>query len=1045
MRKLLLMSFVMVLALLQQAYAQSRTVTGTVTDQGTSQGLPGVAVIVKGTTVGTTTGADGSYSITVPAEGSTLVFRFIGYQTTERTIGNASTINVALGTDTKQLSEVVVTGVGVATERKKVAIAVETVTAEDMPKVSSASIDQALVGKVAGAQISSISGQPGQQAAILLRGINSLGSSQPMILVDGVQVSTTNNQNGSASNLSSRLADLDLSNVERVEVIQGAAAGTIYGAQGANGVIQIFTKKGQRGQKPAINVSSRVAFDNPITGNLKFAENHYFNTDDDGYILDASGNRLQRTEDGAIAQPGIPVINGATLNNKPYREQTYNQLDQVFRSNAMTTNNSVGISGGGEAIDYAVNLSHLNQESAINGRLERSNLSANIGAELFKNFTVRSITQLIYSDNSTGGINGQNNIYSGIGAALLSRRYWDLTYQNPAGQYVINPEGQNSVNPFYTQQFRDYSAENTRIVQNFNFNYKFNRFLELDYKYGIDNYRYDFTDYVKYQGDVTTPGTPLPSIDGRITRTGTNETTQNSLLTAFIKTNFEEDFNLNVPIQTTTHLAYDYRRVHSHQLQAQGTGFASFPPYTIRNANTKSNDEVFSEFITYGYLINQRLDYGSLFGVSGGVRVDYSSAFGAGSDAFVFPRADAYVNVGDFITSNTLTALKLRAAYGQAGIQPSPYARRITLNSGNIGEGSYLALQSIANNANLNVQVSEESEVGADIGFTFGNSNWFNRITLNATYWKRTSEDVIYNIDLAPSSGASGITDNAITLKASGFQLGLDADVYSGENFSWTFGTRFGTQETLVDKISNGMPIALGAGGSGQFTITEGERLGAFFGKKPLSSIDQTNAEGVPYLNQANAANYEVVNGMVVNKETKAVQFTSDNHAIGDPTPKFNMSFINSFNIYRNLSVNVQVDWVYGNDIYNQTKQWMYRDLVDGDLDNEITVGGVSGAYVNFYNSLYNTNTTNAYFVEKGSFARLRDLSVSYDLGNIINVGFIRSLQLTASGRNLFTITNYSGMDPEAGASLNDPLRRGLDLHAFPNMKTIQFGVNIGL
>jgi outer membrane cobalamin receptor len=209
-----------------------RTVTGTVTGEEDATPVPGVNVIVKGTSVGTVTDIDGKYQIGVPEDGGTLVFSFIGLATEEVEIGNQSTIDMVMTADIRQLTEIVVTGVGTAVDKRKVGISVEAVKGSDVVNSQAAAdLSQALIGKVPGATIQSVSGQPGQQQNIILRGINSLSSTQPMILVDGVQINTDNNANGSAGNLSSRLADLDLTNIERVEVVQGAAAATIYGAQ----------------------------------------------------------------------------------------------------------------------------------------------------------------------------------------------------------------------------------------------------------------------------------------------------------------------------------------------------------------------------------------------------------------------------------------------------------------------------------------------------------------------------------------------------------------------------------------------------------------------------------------------------------------------------------------------------------------------------------------------------------------------------------------------------------------------------------------------
>ena len=245
MKKSVLRCILLLLIFAGQAYAQDRTITGTLTASEDGNPLPGVSVKVKGSSVGTSTGADGKFSLRVPSGSNTLTFTYIGYQTQDVSIPSSNLMIVRLRVDATQLSEVVVTGVGVATSRAKLGVAVESVSAKDLPAASSASIDQALVGKIAGAQITSSNGSPGAPVNILLRGINTLNrGTSPMILLDGMEVKTD-------------LNSLDLNTIDRVEVVQGAASGSIYGAQGANGVIQIFTKKGKQGIQ--VDVSSNYS------------------------------------------------------------------------------------------------------------------------------------------------------------------------------------------------------------------------------------------------------------------------------------------------------------------------------------------------------------------------------------------------------------------------------------------------------------------------------------------------------------------------------------------------------------------------------------------------------------------------------------------------------------------------------------------------------------------------------------------------------------------------------------------------------------------
>ena len=1050
----MLLAFLLLLA--SQLLAQKRTVNGKVTDeQGTP--LSNASVMIKGTKTGTKTDAQGNFSLQVPPTATTLVVTFVGKQAFELPLTGDATYTIRLLPSSDELAEVVVTGVGVATSKRKVAISVETVSAKDLPKVSQASIDQALVGKIPGAQISSISGQPGQQAAILLRGINTLGTTQPMIMVDGVQINATNNRNGSladdnqgtntqaATNVSSRLSDLDLSNIERVEVIQGAAAATIYGAQGANGVIQIFTKRGSRSGKTNITFGSRVSFDNVLRGKLQLADKHFYVTDSEGYIVSNNNQRLAvNTRTGQTLEPRLPASLFTAVNDKPYKEKLYDNIGAAFRDNAPTFNNSITVSGGKDKYDYALTLSHMKQESIFSGNYKRTNLSLNLGAELFKNFSIRSTTQAIYSDNTTGGITGQNNIYSPMQSVFLTRRYLDITRKDSIGNPVVNAQvGETNINPLYTREFRQWRAENTRIIQNFGFNYKPFRFLELDYKFGLDNYRYDYSDLIRYQLNTLTPTLGIAPLNGRLTYDNFNETFRNSLLTVFLKTNLERDFNLQIPLSSTTQISYDYRKNNYRNVTVQGTGFTPFPPNNL-NGTTPAIAEENTTFVTFGYLVNQRFDYAELLGVSAGVRVDYSSAFGAGSKAFTFPRADAYFRLSQLMKSETVRELKLRAAWGKAGIQPTAYARFITLISGNFGSTGYLALKQTANNPLLDVEVSTEGEIGVDASIRIGRGSSLQNVRFSATYWDKKSESVIRAVDLAPSTGVIKILTNAIDLSSNGIQASLDLDVVNKNNFSWDFGIRFGSSRSIVSKISNGKDIALGGTGTGQFVLKEGYSIGSFFGFRPLSDLNQMNSQKQRYIPEAQVSNYEVVNGYVVNKTTKAVQFTNELEPIGDPNPDFNMSFINSFTLYRNFSVTTQLDWVYGNQIYNQTRQWLYRDYLSADFDVPVNINGENKAWVNYYTSLYNTNNPSSHFVEDGSFLRLRELTLNYNFTKLLKSRYVNNAQLSVSGRNLFTITGYSGMDPEAAASLNNPLRRGVDLFSFPNFRTYQVALTLG-
>ncbi len=368
--------------------------TGKITSADDNQVIPGVSVVIKGTTRGTASDAEGNYSIAVPSNGATLVFSFVGSLTKEVAVGNQSVLNVALASDARQLTEVVVTGVGVATTKAKLGIAVESVSAKDLPPTPSASIDQALVGKIAGAQIVSANGTPGARANILLRGINTVNrGTAPIVLLDGIQVGATD------------LNTLDLSSIERVEVVQGAAASTLYGAQGANGVIQLFSKRGQEGPI-RVNFANSYAENTYLNiGNVHKADKHAFVTDASNNVIGVSGNPVTLNPNTLHWSENVQY-NALDVNsnaNKPYdKNLKYYDHFATFLTPSKTINNSVNVSGGSSASDFSITLSNNYQSSPIrnNGDFNRTNLVSNIGVTLAKNLKLRSVTQLVYTRNS---------------------------------------------------------------------------------------------------------------------------------------------------------------------------------------------------------------------------------------------------------------------------------------------------------------------------------------------------------------------------------------------------------------------------------------------------------------------------------------------------------------------------------------------------------------------------------------------------------------------------------------------------------------------
>jgi TonB-linked SusC/RagA family outer membrane protein len=1107
MRKKLLWSLLASCLFFGTAMAQNPTVNGRVTDEK-GDPISGASVQVKGTRTGTTVNTDGTFTLKA-ANGASLVISALGYES--KTVAAAANVTVKLATDVKALSEVVVTGSGVATSRKKLGISTESITSAKLPIVPAASIDQALIGKIPGAQISSVSGNPGDQVNIVLRGINTVqGGTRPLVLLDGVEVPFTS------------LTTIDLTQVDRVEVVQGAASASLYGAQGANGVIQIFTKKGQKG-KMNVNVSSSLANSTFInSGNFGKAQLH-------GYLTDANGNIIAQNAGSGYAAGDVlkvdpvlgsilgsgslayaygsnigtnPAAPGETQNytrygildprnqfNKPYvgALKYHDHFAEIFQD-AQTLNNTININGGGDKNDFSLTVSNNHQNSPFlrnNGALDRTNITANIGAEVFKNFTIRSITNIAYTANdmhpglgAPGGIGyGYGTQNAGVGQIygfLNTSPFLSIADTVVGGKHPVYQKASfvsiNAGNPYYRTDYSSGNSKKYDIIQNFEANYKINKNIVLNAKYGV-SYKNENDIWTYYNQSLDASSNYYGSWasyqngndnTGEIDNFQYSLTKQNFNANAVITTDFQRDFGLKIPITTSTLVGFDYRKSQYKELDGYGLSLGLNPPFTLNSTQSQVINYDYNEtFATYGYVVDQKIDWANHAGVTGGFRTDYSSAFGAGSKPFTFPHYNGYVNLESFKffdgISNTITAWKLRAAYGQAGIQPGAFDRYPVLNLQATGSQVAYTNQSSAKNPNLGVEVSSETEFGTDISLGLLKSgNWFRSLNASFTYWKRATDNAIFAQNVPPSTGGTSLLTNAIGLSSNGIQFSVNIPVVTTKNFAWDFTTNWGHQVSTIDKVEGGDIPLTSYAGSTSLALVAGRKIGEIYGYKALTSIGQLRADGkTPFIDPAKQAGYEIVNGRVVNTATKAIYFSDEATSFGDPNPTFTSSFINNFTFKQAITFGFQFDWVNGAHLYEQTKEWMYRDGISSDFAKPVTIGGQTGAWSAYYASAYyalgNTakgvgnNTTKDYFYQDASFVRLRNISLGVDLAKFTDIKWAKKAQLVLSGRNLLTFTKYDGLDPEisSGAS-NSSYDRGVDHSTIPNMKSFQISLNLG-
>jgi TonB-dependent starch-binding outer membrane protein SusC len=1043
MRRPLLVALVILFACMQGIAQTVITVNGKVTDEKGAS-IAGATITEKGTHNATTTLEDGTFNLKTKPKAK-LIISYVGYEPYEADA--RSGLKVGLIPNSQALSDVVVTGVGVATSKKKVPIDVATVSAKDFAPSVTTNVQQALDGQIAGANIQQTSGTPGAGFNITLRGINSLDGTQPLIMVDGVEMDNLNN--------------IDPSVVDHIEVVKGPAGGMLYGAQGANGVIQIFTKKGSLNGKTNITFNSKVSVDNVLRGKHPIlSTHHHFLTDANNNLLDQNGKIVAMNATGEWSDPSPPnySTDPNIQNDKTFNIPIYDHIKQGFRQ-ALTFANSISLTGGSSTTDYAVTASQLNQQDVLSNAFSRSNVSVNLGLHPFKGFTFRTVTQ---------GIAGYNNLVAGDRFNMLTAYpFINFKWKDSTGHYPFKTNNSSGgYNTLSENQWHTNNNQTLELFQNFDFNYKFPRFLELDLKYGLDYTSTDGKSYYMNQSSVLQTGQYWgPSPAGAITNNFQRQFNQNGLYSAFFRTDFDKDFHSKLPIKTTTEFAYDYRRYDYREYYAEGIGLPTYPPASISNAATQTAGDDYQTSVTYGWLLNQTIDYANLFGISGGVRSDYGSAFGAAYKAATFPRGTIYFRPSELMEGQQtwLPDWKIRAAYGAAGIQPQAYDRQLTLNSNPLGNSVVsLSLPSRATNDSLRLLTNYELEIGTDATFVPFQGEWLHRIVFSGSYWHRESKDIYQNASVAPSTGYATRLDNLSTIVSHGVDLSLDATVYNGPKVTWNISARWGYSKAIVTKIAGGQDIV-----ESGFAVKQGKELGLFYVETPVKKINQLMPDGkTPYIPVNQQGNWVIASsGYAVNTATNTPMYTASNDlsVAGHAYPDFTSSLTNRITLYKTFTVSFQFDWIHGNSIYNVTKQWLYTPtggsggmgVNSADFDKKITIGSKTGTFVNYYNALYNLVVPASPFVENGSYIRLRDLSLTYDFSRYVtNSHAIKRLAVTASGRNLLTFTKYSGLDPENtgafGSQGNDISKdrvgafSGVDYFGTPNLRSYQFSLNVG-
>ena len=711
----------------------------------------------------------------------------------------------------------------------------------------------------------------------------------------------------------------------------------------------------------------------------------------------------------------------------------------------------------------------------------RNSFSIGLGSQLRRNLRLDARTNLINSQTEGGTITG-NHVESSIGAALSLPRFIDVTERDsltglPLGQQQA---GQTSNSPLFTKEIFDRNSELVRAINSVGANYRPFSFLELDFKGGLDHYRNNYREVQRNVEDIPeTRRGPVLVPEGSVDYVNYKNTNANTNAGAFLRLGLGRLPGTRLALRSQTQVAFDWRREIYQWIQSTGTGLPRLPGLvTLAAVSEQDVDEYRSTFVTYGLLANQKVDVGDVGGFSFGGRVDQSSAFREGEGTEFFPRADAYVRLGALLPASArrpVSEFKLRAAYGSAGTQPGPYDRIITLAQTSVGNTGVLTSQGTLPNPALTVERSTEFEAGVDLGLRLGR-RLFSSVGVNATLWSRKSDNVLFEIDVAPSTGASKLLTNGYAIDSDGLDLSVNALAFSTRRFTWNAGLTLGTQRSVVAGIASGEDVVIVQNGM-PFILSRGQSVGAHYGYRAVRSLDEVNPlTGARYVAAADEYRYGFVDGRVVNVATQQVLWRSKQEVIGDATPDFTLGFRNDLTLFGRLNLGVQLDWVQGPDLYNATRQSMYQVGLHEDNDDPVLIrGAVPGpdgttllpvvtdaadaalvgkavdgpmAWASYYNSLYKTRDKNEAFVEDGSFLKLRELSVGYDVTPLLRrlrPGLVDRVTLTFAGRNLLTFSTYSGFDPEVNQGGTSAVVRGYDYYTYPNFRTYTFGATITL
>jgi TonB-linked SusC/RagA family outer membrane protein len=998
------------------------------------QGAPliGVSILVSGTSTGTVSDVDGTYSIRVPEGAATLVFSYTGFATQEVALGASNVVDVTMAESAEQLAEVVVTSLGIKKEKRALGYAVTTVEAGLIEKRPEADVSRILQGKVPGVNITSTGGVSGTGTNIIIRGYSSItGSNQPLFIVDGVPFnSNTNQQNGfttGGQTTSSRMLDLDPNNIESISVLKGLSATVLYGDQGRNGVILVTTKGGRGGKKAAQISLTQSYFQNTVaslpeyqsnygggfqqvTGDAWFFSNWGSNFKDVTEVPNPIGmSGVARIRDAfpefAVdpSQPWGPANATTRANIVRYPNRAYDDIGTAFFRTGQVLNTSVQINGATERTGYNVSVGVQDEEGFTPGNeLKKLNLGLNFNTAVTDKLSISSSFQYANTDmtspplNAGFGSNASGDIPSIFANVLYTPRNVDLAnlpFENPVDRSSVYYRGGNDItNPLWLARYYSNTSLVNRFFNATQLNYAVNENLSVTYRAGLDTYTEE------QQAKFNKGGTGNnPNIIGGYFK---STTIRNTIWNHDVNVNYNK--YLTDAFRLSAMVGGNYRSDRYDQFGLASTGQLAFELFNHSNFTaTSSRDPLTGSRINFaqeerraGIYSQVTLDYNDYLFVNLLARNDWTSTVEAENRRILYPGGSiSFIPTTAFnIKSNALQYMKLRLGYGTSAGFPRPYSTRniLTQNArGWIdGSGAVLATQSISNllgNPNLKPELQKETELGAEAVM------FDNRLKFDLSLYQRNTDDLITNAPIDPATGFTATTINLGSMRTRGIDLQATiTPVRTASGFNWDAIVNFGRYESIVQELSAGLDEVLIGGFTnlGNFAVP-GEPFGII--------------KGLGIERDDNGNKVVTSNGRYLE--------AGENVVLGDPNPAFTSSLINSIS-YKGFNLSFMFEYrhkgvIVSNTVKGVLARGLSKDTDQLDRELSLILPGVQadGTPNNVQVSAANYFFDNYFFTDEAitfdaSTVRLREVSLAYSLPKSIaeKMRFkAASLTLTAS------------------------------------------------